>query len=202
VPPSASIQYLDAGVVTIAGPGITNPKAFTKLTGGGTLTYLAQVDSTATTFAQGTYTITGAGGADVKAFTATYNMPAPFSWTNQSAFSNVDRNSGAYITWSGGDPAGYVLISGSSTAYVGPTQTVTGQFTCTARVSDLNFNVPPIVLLSLPASSPPPGSTTPVPGTLSVSSYSGYQTFTAPGIDLGSLISAYTASIQTVYTGQ
>jgi uncharacterized protein (TIGR03437 family) len=200
VPPAASIQYLDAGTLTIAGPGITDSKTFTKLTGGGTQTYLAQLDSTATTFAQGTYTIkNGAGGADVKAFTATYNMPAPFSWTNQSAFSNVDRNSGAYITWSGGDPAGYVLISGSSTAYVGPTQTVTGAFTCTARVSDLNFNVPPIVLLSLPASSPPPGSTTPVPGTLSVSSFSGYQTFTAQGIDLGSLISAYAGSAQTLY---
>jgi uncharacterized protein (TIGR03437 family) len=194
-----TIQYLDAGTITLTGPGITVSKTLTKSSAGGTITYLASLDNTATTFAPGTYTLTGAGGPDVGSFTATYNMSTPFVWTNQSGFSTVDRSSGAFITWSGGDPNGYVAISGSSTAY-GTSQTVTASFTCTARVSDGNFNVPPMVLLSLPASAAAPGSTTVLPGTLTVTSVSPYTaTFQAKGIDAGGVGSVFVYGGSAVY---
>jgi uncharacterized protein (TIGR03437 family) len=195
-----TIQYLDAGTITINGPGITASKALTKSTAAGTLTYRASLDNTATTFAPGTYTLTnGNGGPDVGAFTVNYSMPTPFVWSNQSGFSTVDRSSGAYITWSGGDPAGYVTIAGTSTAY-GASQTVTASFTCTARVSDGNFNVPPIVLLSLPASAAAPGSSTVLPGTLAVTSVSTYTaTFAAKGIDAGDVGSVFVYGGSAVY---
>jgi hypothetical protein len=126
-------------------------------------------------------------------FKATYNMPPPFTWTNQASLATVNRASGATVTWSGGDPAGYVTIGGNSTFYGSTgTQTVSVSFTCTARVSDGTFTVPPIVLLALPPSGAAPGTTITIPGFLIVTSFSSYaSTFQASGIDLGAIGSAF-----------
>jgi uncharacterized protein (TIGR03437 family) len=194
-PPSSnngSVQWLDAGQITVAGPGISGSKVLPKTTTGGILVYQVSLDNTATTLAAGTYTFTGAGGPDVGPFTATYNMPTPFAWTNQASLATVNRANGATVTWSGGDPAGYVTIGGNSTLYgATATQTVSVSFTCTARVSDGSFTVPPIVLLALPASGTLPGSTTVVPGSLAVTNVSFGSTFQASGIDAGGIGSAF-----------
>jgi hypothetical protein len=121
-----------------------------------------------------------------------YNMPPPFTWTNQASLAAVNRANGATVTWSGGDQAGYVTIAGSSTFYgMTAAQSVSVSFTCTARVSDGSFTVPPIVLLGLPASGTISGSTTIVPGSLIVTNVSFGSTFQASGIDAGGIGSAF-----------
>jgi hypothetical protein len=101
--PNAS---LDAGTITVNGPGITVSRQIAKSSpGGGILLYGLILDNTATTLAAGTYTFTGSGGPDVGSFTATYPMPPAFTWTNQSSLATIVRANGATVTWTGGDPA-------------------------------------------------------------------------------------------------
>lgn len=148
-PSSGTVTYLDAGPSI----GLTAPfgtKTLAKMTFQNFVTYDAQLDQTATTLTGGQYTFTGTGGADVGAFTANYSLPAVFTWTDQSSITTVNRSNGVTVHWSGGNPAGYVTISGSSTS-----GTAFASFICTARVSDLMFTVPSVVLLALPASSGP-----------------------------------------------
>ncbi|PWU00287.1 MAG: hypothetical protein C5B51_25505 [Terriglobia bacterium] len=188
----ATVQYLDAGAsLSLAAP--FGNRSIPKSTAAGITYYQAALDQTATTLTAGTYTVTGPGGADVGPFTATYTMPPPLVWTNQSSITTVNRASGVTINWSGGDPSGYVTIAGASTAY-GATAatTVTVAFTCTARVSDGSFTVPPVVLLALPPSSSIPGSNIVTPGTLVVSSYANPQTFgPPPGIEVAGIAAVF-----------
>ena len=187
------VYYLDAG----ASLGLSAPfgnRTIPKSTpSAGVSLYLANLDQTATTLTAGQYTFTGTGGADVGSFTATYVLPPPFVWTNQSSISTVNRAAGLTVTWSGGDPAGYVTIAGSSTAYgTNAASTVTVSFTCTARVSDGAFTVPPVVLLAVPPSSALPGTTIVLPGVLTVTSVGSAQTFQPPsGIEAAGMTSSF-----------
>jgi uncharacterized protein (TIGR03437 family) len=190
---TGTVQYLDAGASIAMAAPFGNRTLVKSSPGGGITLYSATLDQTATTLAPGVYTFTGPGGADVGAFTANYTMPAPFVWTNQANITTVTRSSGLNITWTGGDPAGYVTIAGSSTAFgtTAATTTTVG-FTCTARVSDGNFSVPPIVLLGLPASAAAPGGTVVVPGALAVTHIGGATSFNPPsGIDFASIVSVF-----------
>jgi hypothetical protein len=146
----------------------------------------------------GNYTVdNGSGGADVGAFTANLTLKTPLTWVNQDAITQVTRSQGVQVTWSGGDPAGDVEITGGVVNISGGT-TYSGTFVCKAPVSAGQFTVPAIVTLSMPASvtsSTPgaPAGTPPVPtGTLSVgSTVTG--TFTATGINLGTISSSVLA---------
>ena len=106
------------------------------------------------TLTQGTYTIAGAGGADVGAFSASVNFPGGFSWTNESAVPAViPRSQNLPITWSGGGD-GLVTVTGFAGNQVGgsqtnPTYDVT-LFTCIAQASAGNLTVPSSVLQQLP----------------------------------------------------
>jgi uncharacterized protein (TIGR03437 family) len=177
---TGSVTYLDAGnpIVMNAPFGIRN---LPRTSIAGTIAYNLMLDQTATTLTAGAYTFTGTGGPDVGPFTANYTMPPVFVWTNQSSITTVNRAGGVTVNWTGGDPAGYVTISGSSTnSSVNPA--VSASFTCTARDSDLTFTVPPVVLLSLPASNN---------GDLSLITYSA-QPFGPPaGLDLATVGSIF-----------
>jgi hypothetical protein len=168
-PPSnlgGSTTPLDAGPsIAVTGPNGLS-KTLSKLSIPNTIFYGAQFDQTATTLTSGAYTFTGTGGNDVGAFTANYTMPPIFTWNEQPAITSVTRANGVTVTWSGGNPSGYVLINGTSSAGAATGGTpINTSFTCTARVSDGSFTVPPVVLLALP----PSGST--APGSLSVETY-------------------------------
>lgn len=81
----------------------------------------------------GTYTATGAGGADVGAFTASLMIPDPLTWTNQSSFSNsISRSQNLTINWTGGGANDYVAIVGSSTSTA---PQVTTTFVCAEKAS-------------------------------------------------------------------
>lgn len=106
------------------------------------------------TLSQGAYTITGSGGANVGAFSATVNFPGAFTWTNEGAVPAViPRSQNLPITWSGGGD-GLVLVSGYAGGQVGGTQTdpildVT-LFVCVAAASAGSLTVPSAVLQQLP----------------------------------------------------
>jgi uncharacterized protein (TIGR03437 family) len=160
---------LEAGTITLAGPGGTNYTLTENTTG----SYGQLLPANAITGSGGTFVFTGAGGANVGGFTATINLPNPLlSWTNQGAGATVTRSEGALVTWTGGTPGSNVYITGISSGNNG----ATGTFTCYAPQSALQFMVPPYVTGTLPAGT----------GTLSVENLTDFISFMATGIDHGS----------------
>jgi uncharacterized protein (TIGR03437 family) len=160
---------LEAGTITLAGPGGTNYTLTENTTG----SYAQLLPANAITGSGGTFVYTGAGGTDVGAFMATINLPNPIlSWTNQGAGATVTRSEGVLVTWTGGTPGSNVYITGISSGANG----ATGTFTCYAPQSALQFMVPPFVTGTLPAGT----------GTLSAENLTDFISFTATGIDHGS----------------
>jgi len=199
--PTAMAQFLDAGTITVSGPGINGSRQIAKMNAGGALVYSAILDNTATTLAAGTYNFTGSGGPDVGSFSASYTMPPVFAWTNPAAAANIVRANGVIVNWTGGDPAGYVTISGQSNL-TGATaaSTVSVSFTCTARVTDGTFTVPPVVLLAMPPTAAAPRATFAVPGSLSVSHVGTMVTqIQASGIEFGGIGSVFTFGVSSTY---
>ena len=170
---------LDAG----AAIGLTGPNSFSaQLTPIPQVKgyYSAQVNGDP--FATGgTYTFKGTGGADVGAFTAPVNQPPALTWTNASQITTVHESQGQLITWTGGDPNGTVLITGTSFNSISP-PFVGATFMCTAPDSALQFMISSAVLLSLPESPSIGGFAL---GSLSVGSQTALSSFAAPGIDVG-----------------
>lgn len=142
--------------------------------------------STQASLSAGVYKASGPGGADVGAFTASLNLGQPLTWTNQSAIvaAGISRVQPLQVTWTGGDPAGFVEIYGYSSITTSGNSSVGAVFTCIAPAGPGSFQVPPAVLLSLPASSVTSG----IPlGFLGVGGIAAPVQFSAPGIDLGIL---------------
>jgi uncharacterized protein (TIGR03437 family) len=201
-PPTTTVQYLDAGTITVSGPGITGSRQIGKSSpGAGILLYGLVLDITATTLAAGTYNFTGSGGPDVGSFTASYTMPPVFTWTNPAAAATIVRANGVTVNWTGGDPAGYVTIGGQST-FNGATAatSVSVSFTCTARVTDGSFTIPPVVLLAMPPTTAAPGATFAVPGTLTVSHNGSTATMIqASGIEFGGIGGVFAFGASATY---
>jgi hypothetical protein len=131
----------------------------------------------------------GAGGSGtnrVGAFNVTLRVPPMLKWENMDAISTVNRGTGLDVTWSGGDPNGYVTITGGAVQ-----GKATASFTCTERTSAGRFNVPAYVLSLLPATSGNRG------GSLSLMGVTKSVAFTAEGLDVGT-VSATSGSSKTV----
>jgi hypothetical protein len=67
----------------------------------------------------GSYRVTGSGGRDVSAFSASLNVGGNVLWTNKAAISTVDRGQPLTVTWTGGTSPGYVLVGGYVDASTG-----------------------------------------------------------------------------------
>ncbi len=175
-------QGLDAG----AAIAISGPNGASQLTGTAGV-YAAQLASSASGgplyLDPGAYTLSGPGGADVGAFQGQVSVPPPVVWTNAASIASVNRSQGVTVTWTGGDPNGFVYISGNSILAQGPG----AMFTCTVPASAGTFAVPPLVTMALPASSS---------GALTLMGVSAPMSFTAPGIDIG-LATGSTGVLQT-----
>lgn len=139
----------------------------------------------------------GSGGPDVGPFATSLNVAPPLTWTNMASITTVTRSQGVTVNWTGGDANTYVEIAGSSFAGLTSSSLVGGAFYCTAPWSAKTFTVPASVLLSLPASGSLSGF--PLPGSLSVSNYNNYQTFTATGLDYGFTTFYNTNGISATY---
>ncbi len=186
-----TFESLDAGNITINGPSGT--RSLSKTNVGGTIGYSG-------TFGNGTpgnyldpgaYTATATGGPVIGAFTGRHTIPAELVWTNQAAITSVDRAAGVTVNWQGGDPSGFVTITGSSYVITTGTNAVGATFICTAKTSDGTFTVPPVVLLSLPASGSisAGGFSIPLPGGLSVTGSASFSKIDASNLDFGYIYS-------------
>jgi hypothetical protein len=211
---STLITYLDAGAsLSIQGPSgspvaipkNTNGKGYSQLVGGATIAELLGGTGTDPFFLSstgwgtssytwsvlpGTFTVTGPGGADVGALSAAITVPSTsgqFVWTNQSTVTSnpIPRNAPLTITWTGGDPNGFIDITAvSSTLQSGttPPPTTPGVLAECIAANTGTFTIPTYVLESLPSTS---GSTALVPpGELLVGPASAATKATAPaGLD-------------------
>jgi uncharacterized protein (TIGR03437 family) len=192
---------LDAGPsITVTGPsGVKTLTPLASSTGLYTAT-LGGVSNAPLFLTPGNYLITGPGGKDVGPINTNITLPPALTWTNAASISTVNRSAGQLITWTGGDPSGTVAISGSNALVTNNgSSIVAAGFECTAQDSAGQFTIPPVVLLSMPASSSGALGTSSSfsLGSLSVEAVSAIKSFTATGLDFGYL-TAGSASSQTV----
>lgn len=96
----------------------------------------------------GSYSVKGIGGADISAFSASFNIPQPLSWTNRDQLVSINRTQPLPIAWSGGDSTQSVFILGFGEDL--PTNSSTA-FACVAPPGATSFTVPPDILTNLPA---------------------------------------------------
>jgi hypothetical protein len=132
----------------------------------------------------GQYTVSGPGGRDVGAFSRQLGLAPAITWTNRDALADIDRSAGVTVEWSGGDGASQVaLIFGGASA-----GTSGGGFLCVADLAAGSFTVPPRVLATVPAVS----GQAALAGAIMLGAIPAGDppvTFSAPGIDLGYVLS-------------
>lgn len=127
----------------------------------------------------GEYTVTGAGGEDVGAFTAQLTVPKAVEWTNRAQLETVERAAGLRVEWRDGAADQIVTLMGMAMVAVRPA--VAAMFVCQARGDAGSITVPPSILSALPATS---GEEDEAVLQLSVAPEKA-TAFTAPGIDRG-----------------
>ena len=104
-------------------------------------------------------------------------------WENKASINIIDRSQNLEVTWSGGDPNGFVNIVGGSTV----STTFGAAFVCREKTSAGRFTIPSVALLNVPL------------GDVSVLSVGGISPakFTATGLDSG-VLTSYQNSAKTV----
>jgi uncharacterized protein (TIGR03437 family) len=158
-----------AGSVTEAVAKNANGHGYGALVGGSTVSGLLEGGGLApffltSTFAinPGTYTVTAPGGSSVGAFSASIpvsNAAASFKWTNEATITAnpINRTQPLTITWTGGDPSGFVDITAiASTAKTTAGPAPAGEppspgtlVECLAPASAGTFTIPVFVLQGL-----------------------------------------------------
>lgn len=187
---------LDAGAITLNGPSgssLTNV-SLTKTNN----TYSLQIGSLPGglgggvngSIVAGTYTLNGAGGADVSKFNASVSIGTPLTVTGGLP-TDVTRSAGFTVNWTGGNSTDYVEIYGSSSATAGGNAT---SFVCTTTAGKGSFTVPSSVTSQLPASAANSGTLALVSGP--APSVSNGQ-FTAPLVSGGTINGAFVALVGT-----
>jgi uncharacterized protein (TIGR03437 family) len=144
----------------------------------------------------GTFQFEGTGGADVGAFQASVTLASPLVWTNKANIKDVIRANSLDVTWTGGQPNSYVLITGSSSDGGNPALLTT--FTCTENVAAGHFTIPAAVLSSLVASFVTPEINFPT-GQLALANYSNLASFNATGLNLAGIGAYFSSSIVVNY---
>lgn len=98
-------------------------------------------------FNPGTFTISGAAGAQVGPVNVNVSVPVIPTWANPEALATVDRSRGATFRWEGGDPLQVVALAGAN---VQLQSGAVGAFYCLLPQQLGSFTVPPAVLNSVP----------------------------------------------------
>jgi hypothetical protein len=102
--PSLPDSFLDAGTLSITGPGlagVTVPRISTRQA----IYSLSPVPGTMAL--GGTYTITGSGGTQVGPFTASATIPTSFQVTNWNSITSINRANPLTLNWTG---AGFDVV--------------------------------------------------------------------------------------------
>ncbi len=89
----------------------------------------------------------GKGGADIAPFSVAFQLAQPVAWSNKAA--SIDRTQSYLVKWTGGDPNGYVRISGSTGFGNGTGSNGIATFVCTAPAGTGQFTIPNTVLGNL-----------------------------------------------------
>jgi uncharacterized protein (TIGR03437 family) len=143
---------LDAGVVTLSGPGVAG-QAVPEATDN---SYSFNFSSNPLT-ASGAYTLSGAGGKDIGAFSVKAVLePAPSLTT--SLPTNIPRNQDLTLSWTGGKASDWVVVYGAASAPLG-TNPNSEAFICTTTVDQGKITVPSTILGELPATPANPNKT-------------------------------------------
>ena len=177
---------LDAGsALSIEGP-VNTPGPFAPLTPGYYYLYLSSVVAHYL-YSDDNYIVTGPGGANVGAFTATDTTSIPSAaFAGVNANQTIPRSSDLTVQWTDGNPAlqnGQVTIGGFSASTDG---SLYSSFQCTGPVTAQKFTIPAWVLSTLPPSGTgQSGSLTYPIGFIWIGQYNTSATFTAPGLDRG-----------------
>jgi uncharacterized protein (TIGR03437 family) len=96
----------------------------------------------------GSFSLAGAGGADIGAIAANFTFPAPLTWSNRAQTSAITRSQGFTVTWSGVAAGQTVIVFGGG---VDLPSNATGEFVCVAPPGSSSFTVPPTALANVPA---------------------------------------------------
>jgi len=184
--PAPGFSGLDAGIIDLSGPNGLDVRLTIPLGIRGT--YNAILGNGAIPQTGGGFTFRGAGGTDVGSFNTTIDFSNPIlNWTNQSAAANIDRSQGLPVTWTGGNPGTYVVITGTGgNGQVLPP--IIAGFTCVVPVEARQVTVPPYILLGIP-----PGN-----GAAQIQNNI-YLPFTASGLDVGLALGNVSISASSVY---
>lgn len=180
--PGVTTTYLDAGNVSVSGPG--GSLQLTKSVLGQIISYEGNFPSGFFPASGGTFTFTGTGGADVGPFTVSVSDTSPLIWTNQSSITSVNRSQSVTVTWTGGIPGTYVSIGGGST-----TISASATFICYAPVSAGQFTIPSYVLQAMPVGN----------GGINLLNQSNPQTFQANGLDTTFVVAETQSSISVPF---
>ncbi len=129
----------------------------------------------------GSYTLSGAGGADVGAFSNTFSVPQPLTWTGRNNLTTVNRTQPLTISWTGGDSGQAVAVVGFGEDLPNNSSVV---FACIAKPGASSFTVPPDILANLPASHANPLRSNDVLYLITIPG-SSIQPITASGLDQG-----------------
>ena len=151
-PPSSPAMTLDGGKVTLAGPGLPGGSIVLQELTTPSLGPVYQASSL--TLVDGaTYSLTGAGGTQVEAFSkVSATLPNNFT-TNVLTISSIDRTKSLPITWTG-TGFDYVVLGVSATVLSGTSyRAVT--VTCVVPASLGTYSIPSAALAKLPATVPP-----------------------------------------------
>src|ERR1035437_1272811 len=146
-------KFLDAGsYLTVTGASgnrkmsrpTTNERNFQPLG----YTYDVSLVPTSLFLNPGSFSLAGAGGADVGAIAANFTFPAPLTWSNRAQTSSITRSQGFTVNWSGAPAGQTVIVFGGG---VDLPSNATGEFVCVAPPGSSSFTVPPTALANVPA---------------------------------------------------
>jgi len=156
-----AVAGLDAGAITLTGPGGSNltNQAFSK--DPTTNAYSLGIGTEGlpipgglnATLLPGTYTLSGAGGADVGKFNASVTLGPPLTITGGLP-TTVTRSAGLTLNWTGGNASDLVQIigyAGTTTGTGANATTDATEFICSTTAGAKTFTVPSSILLQLPA---------------------------------------------------
>jgi hypothetical protein len=152
--PSAPSLSLDAGKITLAGPGLPGGSIILQEPSAGSIGPVYQASSL-TLVDGGTYTLTGAGGTQVEAFSkVSATLPNNFT-TNLNTISSIDRTKPLPITWTG---TGFDdVVIGVSTTTLSGTSAHAVTLTCVVPASLGTYSIPSAALSKLLAAAAPLG---------------------------------------------
>lgn len=146
LPPGMSA--LDAGLLTVNGPGIPNQVLSTGPTG--EYNFRWSPDPVATGNA---YTISGTGGKDIGPFSVTSTVDPGITLANALP-TIIPRTQDLTISWTGGAPDLVVTVYGSASAPVDADHPNALGFACTNTADQGKITVPASILSMLPATPP------------------------------------------------